>query len=104
MNFKNLAENLIIVLISVLVGGFVGYQSSVISNKQTIQLLRPTIEQAIQKETTVISNEFQTYIRKLKNKNGNLNFELNPNLESQIKQKTDSLIKPKKRKRFLGIF
>ncbi|WP_299621077.1 hypothetical protein [uncultured Tenacibaculum sp.] len=103
MNFKNLAENLIIVLISVAIGGYIGYKSSIHSNKQTIELLRPAIVEAIKVEKTVITNEFQTYIRKLKNKNGNLDFNLDPSLESQIKQQNDT-IRPKKRKRFLGIF
>ena len=105
MNFKNLSENLIIVLISVSIGGFIGYRSSIHSNKQTIELLRPTMLEAIKVEKTVITNEFQTYIRKLKNKNGNLDFNLDPSLESQIKQQNDTVKpKPKKRKRFLGIF
>lgn len=55
MNFKNLAENLIIVIVATIVGGVVGYNASILSNKQTITLLIPTIEQAIDKET--IKNE-----------------------------------------------
>ncbi|MBU2923052.1 DUF3888 domain-containing protein [Winogradskyella psychrotolerans] len=97
MNFRNLAENLIIVLISVSVGGYVGYTASTASNKQTIELLRPTIEEAIRKETTSISNEFKTEIKKLKNRKGELTLDVKPIIENQIEQHGDTItVTPKK--------
>ncbi len=102
MNFKNLAENLIIVIIAALIGGVIGYVASTKANKQTIELLRPTIEEAIRKETTSITNEFKTEIKKLKNRgSGNIRLEIEPVLENEIKQKKDS-IKPKKKKGFFN--
>ncbi|WP_233860998.1 hypothetical protein [Tenacibaculum piscium] len=100
MNFKNLAENLIIVIVSALIGGSIGYVASTSANKQTIELLRPSIEEAIRKETTSITNEFKTEIKKLKNKGtGNVVLEIEPVLKTAIKQKSDS-IKPIKKKGF----
>lgn len=110
MNFKNLAENLIIVIVAVSIGGFVGYTASINSNKQTIELLRPTIEEAIRKETTNITNEFKTEIKKLKSRgNGTTILEIKPKLDNEIEVNKTSLdsikTKPKKkRKKFLGIF
>ena len=60
MNFKNLAENLIIVILSALVGGHIGYTASFKANKQVVEQLRPTIEKAIDKET--IKNEIKNEI------------------------------------------
>jgi hypothetical protein len=91
MNFKNLAENLIIVILSALVGGYIGYTASTASNKQTIELLRPTIEEAIRKETTSISNEFKTEIKKLKNRKGEVMLDIDPELNNEIEQTNDTL-------------
>lgn len=100
MNFKNLAENLIIFIIAVFVGGVVGYVASTQANKQTIKLLRPAIEDAIKKETTSITNEFKTEIKKLKSRGGGtVKLEIDPVLKSEIEQKKDS-VKPKKKKGF----
>lgn len=57
MNFRNLAENLIIVIVSASVGGFIGYSASINSNKQSIELLTPTIKEAILKVTNSVKNE-----------------------------------------------
>jgi len=91
MDFKNLAENLIIVLISAVIGGGIGYIASTKANKQTIELLRPTIEEAIRKETTSITNEFKTEIKKLKTRNGETVIDTKPIIENRIKQTKDSL-------------
>jgi ribonuclease HIII len=87
MNFKNLAENLIIVIVAVTIGGYVGYKASKESNKQTIQLLTPAIMEAIKKETTAIKNEFNTEIKKVKNRKGVLTLDVKPIIDNQIKQK-----------------
>ena len=77
MNFKNLAENLIIVIVSVFVGGYVGFKASTSSNKQSITLLTPTIIEAIKKETikNEISHEIDVKIDKIK-KSDSLKIEL----------------------------
>lgn len=80
MNFKNLAENLIIVIVSVSIGGYVGYTASINSNKQSIELLSPTIVEAIKRETTSIKNEIthdiSVNVDKIK-KSDSLNINLN---------------------------
>lgn len=100
MDFKNLSENLIILLISALVGGGIGYMASTQANKQTIELLRPTIEEAIRRETTSITNEFKTEIKKLKTRNGVTTLDIEPNFDNTIEQSTDS-IQPKTKKKGL---
>ncbi len=85
MNFKNVTENLIITIVVALVSGTIGYWASVASNTITIELLRPTIEEAIRKETTTISNEFKTEIKKLKAKqDANVIIETTPEVTSRI--------------------
>lgn len=61
MNFRNLAENLIIVIVSASVGGFIGYTASTKANQQVVSQLTPTIERAIDKET--IKNEIKNEIQ-----------------------------------------
>lgn len=107
MNFKNLAENLIIVIVAAFVGGTIGYYASTNANKQTVELLRPTIEEAIRKETNQISNTFKTEIKKLKTKNGQSQIEIKPVLENEIDQDTIvedslSLATPEKKKGFFN--
>ena len=100
MNFKNLAENLIYIMLSVVVGGVIGYTASTHSNKQTILLLKPTIEQAIKKETTSILNKYETTIKKQKVKKGVSSIDYTPKVQNVIENKPDSLIlKPKIKKR-----
>ena len=109
MNFKNLAENLIIVIVAVAVGGYVGYSASKEANKQTIVLLTPTITEAIKKETTAIKNEFNTEIKKVKNRKGELTLDVEPIIDNQIKQKQirdttaqDVVKQPPKEKTWFG--
>jgi len=61
MNFKNLSENLIIVIVSASLGGVIGYTASTKANKQVVTQLTPTIEKAIDKET--IKNEIKNEIK-----------------------------------------
>jgi len=89
MNFKNLAENLIIVIFSALVGGFIGYAASTQANKQSIELLTPTIVEAIKKETTSIKNEITHDIKISNNK-----FKKNDSLNIIITQKPNTVQKP----------
>ena len=93
MNFKNLAENLIIVIVSALLGGVIGYTASLKANKQVVQQLTPTIEKAIDKET--IKNEIKNEIKidKIK-KSDSLRIVLDPTNNQKpintIVQKCDS--------------
>lgn len=98
INFKNLAENLIIVIVAALLGGLIGYTASTKANKQTVELLRPTIEQAIRKETTQISNSFKTEIRKLKTKNGTTDFVISPKLDNTIEEPQDTTSRVEEKK------
>ena len=94
VNFKNLAENLIIVLVCVSVGGYVGYTASLSANKQSIELLTPTITEAIKRETTSIKNEIthdiSVKVDKIKKSDSiNINVIQTPNTS----QKPDNTIK-----------
>ena len=77
-NFKNLAENLIIVVIVGLLGGTIGYTASTRANKQVVQQLIPTIEKAIDKETikNEIKNEIDIKVDKIK-KSDSINVNIN---------------------------
>lgn len=116
MNFKNLAENLIIVIVAFSAGGYIGYKASIESNRMSIELLTPTITEAIKKETTNIKNEItndiDVKIHKVKKSDSlKINIVQDPNndLKPKIKveSKKDTIVKvekKKKRKKFLGIF
>ena len=57
VNFKNLAENLIIIIVTNLLTAFIVYKVSVKTNIKAIEAFTPTIEKAIDKET--IKNEIK---------------------------------------------
>lgn len=59
-NFKNLSENLIIIIVAGLLGGVIGYVAAVKSHKVTVAQLKPVVEKAIDKET--IKNEIKNEI------------------------------------------
>ncbi len=95
VNWKNLVENLIIIIVVFCVGGTVGYIASTKSNETTIALLRPTIEEAIRKETTAITNQVTTQIKKIKGKKSEpVQVVITPNTKSVIentKQKMNTV-------------
>lgn len=62
LNWKNTAENLLLILISVIAGAFIGSAITIASYKS----VQPIIEKAIEKESTQIVNE----IRKIKTQKG----------------------------------
>ena len=115
INFRNVSENLVYIIFAFISGGIVSYYASTYSNKQTIQLLIPTIEQAIAKETTSILNEYQTNIGKQKIRKGSASIDYTPKVDNVIETNTEIITdtlnlktptkqeKPK-RKKFLGIF
>lgn len=61
VNFKNLAENLIIIIVTNILTAFIVYKVSVKTNIKAIEAFAPTIEKAIDKET--IKNEIKNEIQ-----------------------------------------
>jgi hypothetical protein len=61
VNFKNLAENLIIIIVTNILTAFIVYKVTVKTNIKAIEAFSPTIEKAIDKET--IKNEIKNEIQ-----------------------------------------
>jgi len=61
MNWKNTAENLLLVLIGVVAGVFIGYAVSVKTAERMLEQQKSLIEKAINKET--IKNEIKNEIK-----------------------------------------
>ncbi len=81
MNFKNLAENLIIVIVCNASGAFAGYYAAT----NAIETQKDLIEQAIDKNTSEIQNTFQNEFKKVKNKKGEpINIVIDPNSNNVI--------------------
>lgn len=94
---RNTVENIIIALVvfifGTLVGGYVGYQSALNSAEKILELQKTTIELAIKKETTNISNAVTTEIRKIKGKKSEpINIVIDPTTKSIISQSDTSQI------------
>ncbi|AUS04490.1 hypothetical protein [Pseudotamlana carrageenivorans] len=70
MNWKNTAENLALVLISILVGVGIGYYVSIQVAETMLNNQKDIIVEAIRKETTAINNTVKTEINKVKNRKG----------------------------------
>jgi len=109
MNFKNLAENLIIIIIVGILGAYIGYTASTKANKQVLEAFMPLIQEEFKKETTKIENSFKTEIKKLKTKKGETEIRYTPDLTNILEVKKDTITpvktkEIKKRKKFLGIF
>ena len=86
MNFRNLAENLIITIVVALLGGYIGYTASLKSNKQSIELLTPTLLEAIKKETikNEITHDIDLKIDKVKKSDSiNININQKPTTEQK---------------------
>lgn len=98
INFKNLAENLIIVIVAGLLGGYIGFKSAL----GGIKAQQPIIEQAIQKNTSEISNTFQNEFKKIKNKKGeSINIIIDPSTNSIISNDSTQTVTVSERK---GLF
>lgn len=85
MNWKNLLENLIyIAAIGIII---------MANNYIIIGGFENMVNEAIAKETMAINHSFQTEIRKLKAKHGEVEFDIRPNLDSKIaiEQTADTL-------------
>lgn len=108
MNWKNTAENLLIVLIGVIAGVAIGYYVSVTTAKAMLDNQKEIIVEAIRKETTSILNEFDIDVKKIKNRKGELTLDVKPIIENQINQKEvntniqDTIPEPEEKKGWLG--
>ena len=89
INFKNIAENLGIVIMTALVTSYITYKATISSalevNKQSIEGLRPALVEAIKKETTAIKNDISVQVDKIK-KSDSLNINIRQIPENKLNQ------------------
>ncbi|TLP81360.1 hypothetical protein [Maribacter sp. ACAM166] len=105
MNFKNAAENLLIALIGVVFGCILTFFIITQSNKALSKQLTPIIEQAIAKETTAITNEFITEIKKLKSRGGStVELNITPDIKNKAQTITTKDSLPEKKGFFKRLF
>ncbi|QQV91578.1 hypothetical protein Peternella1_42 [Winogradskyella phage Peternella_1] len=108
MNWKNTAENLLIVLVGVIAGVAIGYYVSVTTAKAMLDNQKEIIVEAIRKETTSILNEFDVDVKKIKNRKGELTIDVKPIIDNQINQKEvktniqDTISMPEEKKGWFG--
>lgn len=85
MNFKNLTENLIIVIVAAVIGGVVGYFSASAAYNNAYKATEPVILAAIEKTTTEVKQEISNSFRKVKiAENGGFELVTTPELNSEI--------------------
>lgn len=107
MNFKNLSENLIIVIVIMASTAWGTYEltmkASLKANEQTINLLIPALEEAIKKETTKIENNLtNTFEKKALKKADNIQIIIDPTTNSVISNAdTNQVIELKEDRGFL---
>jgi hypothetical protein len=95
INWRNIAENLVLTLISVTLGVLIGWQLTIRTVDAALEQQKSIIEEAIRKETTSITNEVKTEIRKIKGKkSGPISIEIDPYIKSDIEtnENIDSVI------------
>ena len=103
VNWKNLVENLIIVIVVSVSSMAAGYFFSINAAERMLDNQKPIIVEAIRKETNQITNEFKTEIKKLKvKKDGVVDFDTYPNIDNENSnlKNNDSLPKKKKKEGF----
>ena len=109
INWKNTAENLLLVLIGVVAGVAIGYYVSVKTAEKMLENQKEIIVEAIRKETTAINNTVKTEINKVKNRKGEpININITPNTDQELNQQNnddhnisqDSTSKPEKKRGF----
>lgn len=87
INWKNTAENIGILLIGVVAGTALGYYVSVTTAERMLEAQKSIIELAIKKETTSITNQVRTEIRKIKARKGSsIQLVIEPTMKSEIEQ------------------
>ena len=103
VNYKNLVENLIIVIIVSIASMWAGYHFSLNAAERMLDNQKSIIEEAIRKETNQITNEFETEIKKLKvKKDGIVDFDTYPTIDNENNnlKKNDSTPQVKKKNGF----
>lgn len=90
INWKNTAENLVLTIITFLVGAIVGYYASIFTAEKMIEQLTPTIKEAILKETTKIENKIDMKIEKIK-KSDSIHINISQEPKNDIKQQKVSV-------------
>ncbi|WP_417289615.1 hypothetical protein [Corallibacter sp.] len=91
INWKNTAENLILVLVGVIAGVAIGYYVSIKSAEAMLENQKDIITEAIKKETTAIHNTVKTEINKVKNRKGEpININITPNTDQELKQQNNA--------------
>lgn len=84
INFKNVAENMLIAFVFTIVGLLGGYVIAINAAKTMVDTQKSIIEKAIRKETTSINNSFKTEIKKLKvKKDGRVDLAIEPVLDTE---------------------
>ncbi|TSE02598.1 hypothetical protein FOF46_30715, partial [Aquimarina algiphila] len=79
INYKNLAENLMITIVVMISAMYGGYLVSISAAERMLDNQKSIIVESIRKETTSITNEFKTEIKKLKvKKDGNVDLNIDP--------------------------
>ncbi len=89
MNWRNTAENLLLVLVGVVFGSILGFKIAASSSDRVIEQLIPTIDRAIDKETikNEIKNDIDLKIDKLKKSDS---IQINVNQEPNNKQEIEA--------------
>ena len=93
INWVNTTENLIQILISIVVGVFIGHKITVSTNNSVVDQLKPIINKAIDKETVKNETNNEINTRKIKNAK-DLNLVLKPSNDqtATIKIKEQGLL------------
>lgn len=92
-----IVKNIIIILISVIVGAAIGFFSSTLA----IKAQQPVLIEAIRKETSKVENKFINEFDKIKNKKGEpINIFIDPKNESAIFSDTTKFVRVKSEKGF----
>ena len=110
INFKNVTENLGYIIITNLLTAYIVFTASTSANTEatqtTIESFMPTLDKAIAKHTTAITNAIEIKDNKFK-KNDSLNIIIDQKPISTIIKKDSLPVKPiekPKKKKFLGLF
>ncbi len=83
--------------LSGLLGGVIGYKSAI----GAIEAQQPIIQQAIEKNTSEISNTFSNEFKKIKNKKGEpINIVIDPSTNSVITSDTNQVVTVEEKKGF----
>ncbi len=108
MNWKNTAENILILLLGILAGVVIGYKVSVTTAEVMLENQKELIYEAINKNTTAINNTVTNEFKKIKSRKSEpINIVIKPESNNAIQsnEASDTLsevIPKEKRKGFFG--